>query len=128
MNFYFVGIIYKEVKWDWNVNCLENKRGIKPQSRSSFCFDGFMKGGQAPDSIKDLSAVISGYFRFWDFIWSICSTGMVSMGSWICEDELLSSLTFCWIVIFKGDASNSEWLELTTSISGKDSISTCVIL
>ena len=42
------------------------------------------------------------------------------MGS--CEDELLSSLTFCCMVIFKGDASNSEELELTTSISGEDSI------
>ena len=34
------------------MNCLEDKIGIKSQSRSSSCFDGFMKGGQAPDSIK----------------------------------------------------------------------------
>ena len=38
------------------------------------------------------------------------------------RDKLLSPLTFCWKVIFKGDASNSEGLELTPSISGKYSI------
>ena len=31
---------------------------------SSSCFDGFMKGVQAPDSIKGLSAVISGCILF----------------------------------------------------------------
>ena len=46
------------------MNCLEDIIGSKTQSRSSSCFHDFMNGGQAPDSIKDLSAVISGYFRF----------------------------------------------------------------
>ena len=44
--FDFVGIRYKEVKWDWNVKCLDDKIGIKSQSRSSSCFVGFMKGRQ----------------------------------------------------------------------------------
>ena len=58
MDLYFVGIIYKEVRWDWNVNCLVDKIGI----RSSSCFNDFMKGGHAPDSMNGLSAVMSEYF------------------------------------------------------------------
>ena len=44
---------------DLNVSCLDDKMGIRSQSRCSTSFNGFMKGGQAPDSIKGLSAVIS---------------------------------------------------------------------
>ena len=47
------------LKW----NCLDDKIGIRSQS----CCSDFMKGGQAPDSIKGSSAVISGYFLFLRF-------------------------------------------------------------
>ena len=121
MNWYFVGIMYNEVNWDWKVNCFDERIGTNSQSLSSSCLIGFIKGGQAPDSIKGLSAVISGYFLFWDLAltWSTCSIGIVSMGSWEFEQELLTSLTFCWVVIFKGDASNSEGLELRHQLQAR---------
>ena len=83
--------MYKEARWDWNVKCLDDKMGIRSQSRSSSCFIAFMKGGQVPDSIKSLSAVISEYFLFFEILRLYGQLVLLEYFPWVLDNILLYS-------------------------------------